>query len=207
MKIKIAKKIIRKNLMTKSLEKRFLENGLKHRLLGEKGVYARTAELLEENKNANKALFAHLQKILPSIAFYEALLAETEHKETALKLYDQWAYDYLKKFAHFVKSISKLGLYKKMPVIFDKAIDKLFGQEAGFKSVNIPDLPIFSRDIIACPYFETCKKYGYPEITQFFCKSDDLTYGDIHPKLVFKLTKTIGRGNDCCDFRLWLKEN
>lgn len=207
MNIKDAKKAIKGKPMPKSLEKRFIENGMENYLLGENGVYERTAKLLEENKSANKALFIHLQQILPCIAFYEALLAKTNNKEEALKLYEAWAYNNLEKYSIAIKRIMKLGFYKKMPAFFDKTIDKLFGPDAGFESKKLPDLPVFSRDIIVCPYFETCKKYGCPEITQFFCKSDDLTYGNMHPKLIWNRTKTLGRGDDCCDFRLWLKED
>ncbi len=207
MTIKLAKKVIKKKPMPKSLEKHFIKNGMKDYLLGENGVYERTAKLLEENRFVNKAFYVHLQQILPCIAFYEALLEKTNDKDEALKLYKEWGFDSLKRFANFIKKLMKIGLYKKMPIIFDKAIDKLFGTEAGFKSVKHPELPVFSRDIIICPYFETCKKYGYPELTQFFCKSDDITYGNMHPKLVWKRTKTIGRGDDCCDFRLWLKKD
>lgn len=48
-------------------------------------------------------------------------------------------------------------------------------------------------------------KYGCPELTQFFCKSDDICYGNLHPKLVWARTKTLGMGGDCCDFKLYMK--
>ena len=53
-----------------------------------------------------------------------------------------------------------------------------------------------------CPYFETCKRYGCPEITRCFCDGDDAGYGNLSPKLIWGRTKTIGRGGDCCDFML-----
>lgn len=34
-------------------------------------------------------------------------------------------------------------------------------------------------------------KYGCPELTQFFCKSDDICYGNLHPKLVWARNKTL----------------
>lgn len=62
----------------------------------------------------------------------------------------------------------------------------------------------FAADMILCPYVETCKKYACLELAQFFCKSDDVCYGNMHPKLVWGRTKTIGMGSECCDFSLWI---
>ena len=200
--LKKAKKAIKSKPVPQSLEARFIENGL-YDLLN--GVYVRTAELFEENSSASKALNIHLEQILPCIAFYEALLKQTGDKEKSLKLFDEWAYDRIMKLVPPIKRIMALGLYKKVPDICDKLLGKFFGSEAGFESREVPDAPKFARDMTVCPYFETCKKYGCPEITQFFCKSDDITYGNMHPKLVWGRTQTLGTGGECCDFRLYLK--
>ena len=199
--VEYAKKIIRKKPMTQSLKKRFIENGLSD-LLDE--VYIRTAELFEENRSANKAFKRHLEQILPCIAFYEALIKKTGCKRKALELYNKWAFDRLKKMAVILRIIMKTGLYRKTPEIFDKMIDRLFGQQAGFVSRKIKVSRPFARDILRCHYYENCKKYGCPDITQFFCKSDDITYGNMHPKLVWGRTQTLGTGGSCCDFRLYL---
>lgn len=100
------------------------------------------------------------------------------------------------------------GLYKTMPKLFDLMLDKLFGAAAGFESKTVPEMSgqkVFARDMIVCPYVETCKKYYCLEIAQFFCKSDDIIYGNMHPKLLWGRTKTLGTGGDCCDFRLYIK--
>ena len=57
-------------------------------------------------------------------------------------------------------------------------------------------------NMVRCPSWETCKRYGCPEITRAFCGGDDAGYGDLHPKLFWGRTKTIGKGGDCCDFLL-----
>ncbi len=38
------------------------------------------------------------------------------------------------------------------------------------------------------------------ELCHCFCDSDDITYDGLHPKLVWHRTKTLGRGDDRCDF-------
>lgn len=57
-------------------------------------------------------------------------------------------------------------------------------------------------DMIKCPYHIMTVRYGCPELCVCFCDSDDIAYGDIHPKLKWHRSKTLGRGNDCCDFSL-----
>ena len=44
--------------------------------------------------------------------------------------------------------------------------------------------------------------YNCPELCRCFCDSDDITYDGMHPKLYWHRTKTLGRGDDCCDFCL-----
>lgn len=63
-----AQKCIKKNPIPSSLEQEFKNSGLES-LLG--GVYGRTAELLEENQDASKALVAHLKIYL--LIFYKKL--------------------------------------------------------------------------------------------------------------------------------------
>lgn len=45
-----------------------------------------------------------------------------------------------------------------------------------------------------------------PELCRCFCDSDDITYDGLHPKLLWHRTKTLGRGNDCCDFGLMIQK-
>ena len=36
--------------------------------------------------------------------------------------------------------------------------------------------------------------------------SDEPAAYDIHPKLIWGCTKTLGKGDDCCDFRMRIKK-
>lgn len=82
-----------------------------------------------------------------------------------------------------------------------------FGTDAGFVSSFPETHRNEARSIIVrCPYLETCKRYGCPEITRCFCGGDDAGNGNLHPKLKWGRTKTIGRGGDCCDFLLKYEE-
>ena len=50
------------------------------------------------------------------------------------------------------------------------------------------------------PVFIIC-----PELCHCFCDSDDVSYDNLHPKLLWHRTKTLGRGNDCCNFCLKIR--
>lgn len=200
---KDAIRIIKRHSMPKALEAAFKSEGYEREL---EAVYTRTSQLFTENADAPKALRTHLEQILPCIAFYEVLVRVTGEKEKAIEFFEKWSLVEIEKMAPALKKIMRLGLYKKAPDICDKMLDKLFGPEAGFESREVPGAKKFARDMTVCPYNETCKKYGCPEIAQFFCKSDDITYGNLHPKLVWGRTQTLGMGGDCCDFRLYLKD-
>lgn len=204
--IKSAKNILKKEMMPSSLKAEFCKHGMEDEL---EKVYIRTAELIEDNQHASKALKTHLAQILPCIAFYEILIEKEGSKDKALSIYGDWALLKIEKVAKVIPKIMKFpGLYKTMPKLFDLMLDKLFGAAAGFESKTVPEMSgqkVFARDMIVCPYVETCKKYNCLEIAQFFCKSDDIIYGNMHPKLLWGRTKTLGTGGDCCDFRLYIK--
>lgn len=205
MTIKEAVKTIRSKPVPKSLETAFKAEGYENEL---SSVYRRTCELFGENESAGKAFRIHLKQILPCIAFYEAMLRITGDKEKALAFFEKWALVRIEKLAVPLRKIVSLpGMYKRIPAMGDKLLEKFFSSNAGFESREVPDAPVFARDMTICPYYETCKRYGCPEITQFFCKSDDIIYGNLHPKLVWGRTQTLGMGGECCDFRLYIKQD
>ena len=172
----------------------------------EKNAQKRLEELCAENSNDSKALKAHTYKrIYPCIAVYETLLAEGIEQEKAVWYIREYFQRLAKKLEPHLQRIIKLfKLEKKMPKLFLKIIQKSFGTDAGF----IYEFPECCGNearfnMVRCPYFDTCKRYGCSEITMAFCDGDDAGYGNLNPKLFWGRTKTIGHGDDCCDF--WLK--
>ena len=199
---KLAKKFIRQKPMPAALKEEFLKLGL-YEALG--NVYIRTAELLIENENQPDGVKMHLKQILPSIAFYEALLRIEGDKERALQKFGACCFVKIEKMAKLIPMMMKIpGLYKKTPAIMNKMLDSMFGSNNGFQYERVEIANGFAANMLVCPYVETCKKYNCPELTQFFCKSDDICYGNIHPKLIWGRTQTLGCGGNCCDFSLYL---
>ena len=79
---------------------------------------------------------------------------------------------------------------------------KMFGETSGFKNVFYPkEKGCFRMDITQCPYNKYLTEQGCPELNVLFCENDVYTYGNL-PGLKFTRTKTIGAGDDLCDFKM-----
>ena len=172
-----------------------------NRLLDEKLSRLRSMHL-----NASKGKQFHLEsQILPGIAAYETLQTVMP-KDEAL----QTVHGYVAEHAWTMrKTILKLlrvpGIYRLPPVLFSKLTPKFYGETAGFAATEYQTSGgVWRIDMTKCPYHDTCVEHGCPELCPCFCDSDDIAYDDLHPKLVWHRTKTLGRGNECCDFCLKL---
>ena len=165
--------------------------------------------LRAENSSDSKELRSHSYKrIYPGIAVYEAMRAEGISQEKAV----WYIREYFQRLAakrvpFFQRAIKTFGLARKFPYLFVAGVKKSCQPNAGF----VYELPESHGNearinIVRCPYFEICKRYGCPEITSAYCDSDDAGYGNLHPSLIWGRTKTIGHGGDCCDFLLEYKE-
>lgn len=170
--------------------------------------FERIAALRSENDGASKEKQRHLERqILPGIAIYETLQTVMP-KDEALRT----IHSYVEQRAHRMKKVFLVlmnipGLYRKVPGIFAKQTPKLFGVTAGFAAREIQvSNDVWRIDMIKCPYNDTCVKYGCPELCRCFCDSDDISYDGLHPKLYWHRTKTLGRGDELCDFCLKIKE-
>lgn len=169
---------------------------------------ARLSELREENAGAAKEKQRHLEsQILPGIAIYETLMnvmTQDEAFETVHGYVEQHA---LRDKKLFLALMHIPGLYRKVPGIFAKLAPRFFGTAAGFsaREIDVSD-GVWRIDMTKCPYHDTCAEYGCPELCRCFCDSDDISYDGLHPKLYWHRTKTIGRGNELCDFCLKIRD-
>ncbi|BAK98688.1 hypothetical protein OBV_14900 [Oscillibacter valericigenes Sjm18-20] len=168
----------------------------------------RAEALFRENATAGKALRPHLHRqILPMIAVYETLRTVLDQPEALAMTYGI-ALGLIPAKAEKLRRLLKFpNLYRLVPGVFGSMTDRFFGAGAGFSARKYPvKKGEWHLDMLRCPYFETCKRYGCPELTKCFCDSDDICYGHMHQKLVWERTKTLGKGGDCCDFHLYVKE-
>ena len=162
---------------------------------------ARLQALRADNAAAGKE-----KQILPGIAAYETLqivMPKEEALQTVHGYVEQRAWKLRKLFLALMRVP---GLPRKTPGIFTKQTRRMFGKAAGFEAREIETTGgVWRIDMIKCPYHDACVHYGCPELCPCFCDSDDITYDDLHPDLLWRRTRTLGRGNDCCDFCLKLR--
>lgn len=165
---------------------------------------ARLRALRAESAGATKEKQRHLEgQILPGIAAYETLQTVLP-KDEALQTVHGYVEERAWKLKKMILAFLRLpGLYRCVPGMFCRETPKLFGETAGFAAREIQTSGgVWRIDMTRCPYHDTCLQYGCPELCPSFCDSDDITYDGMHPRLLWHRTKTLGRGDDCCDFCL-----
>ena len=57
-----------------------------------------------------------------------------------------------------------------------------------------------------CLYCDVCRKNNCKELIVCFCHTDDVTDGNMHPKIKWNRTKIMGDGGDCCDFDIVVED-
>ncbi|MBQ8647074.1 MAG: L-2-amino-thiazoline-4-carboxylic acid hydrolase [Oscillospiraceae bacterium] len=171
-------------------------------------AWSRFDGLCAENADESKAVQMHTRsRIYPAISVFEALVNCGVGREDAAQLILDFYITRAQKPGKVIQKLLKIpGLYKAVPNLFLIGVNKMFGPDAGFKARHYESKQgCFRMDMLECPYMSICKKYGCPEIVPAFCASDDVAYGNMHPKLIWGRTKTLGRGDECCDFKLTVK--
>lgn len=141
--------------------------------------------------------------IFPAAAIY---LAMKEVDESA-------SYEVMKKVmaekssktGQMIAKCCRLPGFKKFFLsMWDTMSHKMFGETAGFKNVFYPkEKSCFRMDITQCPYHTYLTEAGCPELNVLFCENDVHSYGNL-PGLKFTRTKTIGAGDELCDFKMEL---
>ena len=158
----------------------------------------------ETSMSENKALRWHLmEKILPGLALYRALLQEhAGDQAAALACVDE---------AFRAKTLAKSRLlfapmkvlpnpFRLFKWIFPQVM-KQFPPE-GWDITYLEDSAdriVF--DMRRCFYLNTLTALGASELTATFCKSDDVMAECFPPSIRFIRPHTLGRGDDVCDFQ------
>ncbi len=141
--------------------------------------------------------------IFPAAAIYFAL------KEYAPdEAYDIMKSTMKKKSEQSGRSLAKMaripGFTRFFLSLWPPVSRKMFGEASGFRNVFYPTPKgCFRMDITQCPYHKYLTKLGCPELNVLFCDNDVYSYGNI-PGLKFTRTKTIGAGDELCDFKMEL---
>ncbi len=166
-------------------------------------------QICNENPNQSREVLVHTKRrIYPAISVYKAILENTGNKERAYRTIEDCFNHDAKKAGRILRMLCKIPFsYKFVPKIMRRIIHKSFGKKAGFNRIDYPNEKGKCHiDMIECPYFNNCVKYECTELSTVFCNTDDISYGNMHDKLFWGRTKTLARGNDCCDFILEIKK-
>ena len=169
----------------------------------------RLAELWEENAGATPEEKFHLEsQILPGIAAYQVLQTVLPREEALATLHG-YVEERAWKLRKGILGLLRIpGLWRRVPGLFARGTRKFFGSAAGFAARELEVTgAVWRIDMTKCPYHDACVRYGCPELCPCFCDSDDITYGDLHPRHLWRRTETLGRGGGRCDFCLKIKED
>jgi hypothetical protein len=164
----------------------------------------RYAQLFTERKlYPQRALQQHLDgNIIPGIALYQALLADKDTLADADKVIDIVFQDWGITSRRRMEQIGKLPFYYGLLRRVAKRIMRKNFPEQGW---DIQWLEVSDEEIAfnmhRCFYLDVLTEYGVPQLTPYYCQIDDLIYADHSPRVIWARTKTLGRGDDCCDFR------
>ena len=164
----------------------------------------RLFELYASHTDLPKGVSAHTDSfIFPAAAIYLAM------KEADSEI----AYDIMKtkmaeksdKMGQMIAKCCRYPGFKKFFLsMWDTMSHKMFGESAGFKNVFYQkEKSCFRMDITQCPYHTYLTEAGCPELNILFCENDIHSYGNL-PGLKFTRTKTIGAGDELCDFKMEL---
>jgi hypothetical protein len=151
----------------------------------------------------NKALQNHLERsILPGIALYQSILAFGYPQEQALVIMEAAFREWVKPTRKRIVGLGRLPFYfHLMRVMIKPMMIKNF-PESGWKIEwkNL-DRKLIAFDMKSCFYLDVLMEFGVPELTPMYCWLDDQIYEGVSPYVKWDRTKTLGRGDDCCDFK------
>jgi hypothetical protein len=150
------------------------------------------------------ALRWHLeQNILPGLALYQVLREESKDPDEVLA--EVGSLFAIGSTLKAVNSMVKMFKYLPLPFAIFRQILRvslLVFPQQGWDIEQVEDSErSFAFNIHRCFYLDVLACYGAPELTAMFCQLDDLAYAALPPPIRWERTKTLGRGDNCCDFR------
>jgi len=142
----------------------------------------------------------HVSAACNIAAIYIPLRDEIGSEEAISLLDEVWKPGALAKKAKLDRLPPKIFM-----VLCRKIAKTMFGNKAGFEQEDISkDRTEVRFNVHACPYVRIMKELGCSEACPIVCRQDEYSYGDMRA-IAFERTKTIGRGDELCDFCYRLK--
>jgi hypothetical protein len=150
------------------------------------------------------ALRQHYEEgILPGLALYQTFREAGDDQEAALAEIDRILAALVARSGRrqLVRIMGRMpDSFAILRILNRWAMKKKYPPEGWrFEWVEDSDQCI-AYDARECFYLNVLAACGAPELTAHLCAIDDLLYGDL-PGISWERTKTLGRGDDRCNFR------
>lgn len=156
------------------------------------------SNIKDKSKNQRETL---INTILPRIALYKALKEELQ-EEKVYEYMQKYMIDVVAKEKH--ESTAKMEKIPGFYRIYSKIFLRVVKKTDLWESTQEHGKNYFNVTMHKCLWHTACKENGCEELCRLFCDVDNITYGNLK-KLGFSRTKTLGYGNDCCDFHFYKK--
>jgi hypothetical protein len=152
---------------------------------------------VERNRASRKLLKI---RILPGLSIYQALLEENDDQEKALA-----EVDILFRAAFFTRWMQGIRVLNYLPnpfFIVRQGLKMMTRNEylAGAQEIVEDSPDCFAVNTYRCFILDTLIEHDAKELTSLYCNTDDWLAEGL-PKIHWERTKTLGRGDDSCDFR------
>ncbi len=166
-------------------------------------VEARYAELYRDRTHYDHpALRDHLTKnILPGMALYLTLRAASCEEE-ALQTTERLLAADLARQRRLLEMLGRLPFFFfLLRAMTRRFMGRNFPPEGW--QVEWPDEgpDVVAFDIKRCFYLDVLTEYDAPQLATVYCRLDDIVYEDVSPYVRWERTRTLARGDGCCDFR------
>jgi hypothetical protein len=147
---------------------------------------------------------ALVTRILPGLSIYKVLREENFNQEKVLHEVET-----LFRSTFFTRSVEGIRLLNYLPNPFwivRSVLKWMTSSEylSGSQEIIADTSDCFAIDIHRCYILDILTLHDAQELTALYCKTDDWL-AEALPGIRWQRTKTLGRGDDCCDFR-WYRD-
>ena len=170
-------------------------------------VFSKQEERLNEiiknvkgkSKNQRKTL---IETILPRIALYKAMLKSDLANDEVYEHMQKYMIDIVAKQKHL--SMQKMEKVPCFYFLYSNIFLRVVRKTDLWESTQKHNKNSFDVTMKKCLWHTACIENDCDKLCHLFCDVDNITYGKLE-KIGFSRTKTLGYGEDCCEFHFYKK--
>ena len=170
-------------------------------------VFSKQEEILNEiiknvkgkSKNQRKTF---IETILPRIALYKAMLKSDLANDEVYEHMQKYMIDIVAKQKHL--SMQKMEKVPCFYFLYSNIFLRVVRKTDLWESTQKHNKNSFDVTMKKCLWHTARIENDCDKLCHLFCDVDNITYGKLE-KIGFSRTKTLGYGEDCCDFHFYKK--